>query len=602
MALLFTTLLAAKSHWAEGDLLITYQLEAGDHLWLLSNSLLVFGLLWLVFRRHLIWGLIVFQVLTTVVFWGDLLYCRYFEDALSFYLLSVGWQVSKVLDSAARLVQPRDYMLLLDLPLWLLLLYRFRPPPEDLGERERLKPDYYFLGALLLCGTVGNIAYFQGQDSNRSNIFFKRFRNLAIVERAGLLNYHLYDGFQALRRSLLGDTEWEGDRETLRRLVKEAQETVSRESPYAGLLKGKNVLMIQLESLQAFAPELVVADQEVMPFTRRWLEGCLVFHLFDQSHHGRSSDGEFCMLNGFHPPSQTPLCFSYADNQFGGLVRTLAENGYETVYALPYSGTFWNARHMSGKYGFQKRWFKKELGPVLYEEQLGWGMKDQVLFERVLDRLDTLKKPFFVYTVTLGCHHPYSELDKEKKELVLRNQGLQKMTQGYLHCCRYRDHALRYLVQELEHRGLTQDTVLILVGDHDARLPEEDFEKLGLQQKILEDKVPAIFFAPEVKWPETRPPVLAGQIDLSPTLLHLLGLPATYPTLGWSVLSRSREMVVSRAGYGITQEGGWLEYTDWETVKTHGPGEPGQRAEQMREQLDASQGLLQLDLLRSREF
>ena len=587
---LFIASVVAKSLLVEQQFPLGAHQNWPDHLWLVTNLLCFFGILWALFGRNLIWGCLVAQLAISIVYLGDLLYGRYFGDALSLYLWSGGWQVGSLWPSIRELLQPGDAWLLADLPVWLALGLRL--------ERTSFERQVYSIVSLLVVGILGHGFYFATQDAARQHVFFKRFRNLAIVERAGLFNYHIYDIYQSLESNLIGLGSWEGDRAKIDELVAKAHRSVSQPSPYAGLLEGKNLIIIQLESLQSFACELEIDGREVMPYTKALLDSSLTLELYDQSHHGRSSDGEFCMLNGLHPPPTRPLCFSYADNQFGGLVRLLKEAGYATSYALPYSGTFWNAQHMSGQYGFAHQWFDDELGAAYGEDRLGWGMRDQVLFERVLDRLDQLKRPFFCYVVTLGGHHPYEEAEEFERELNLDDSELQKMTQDYLECCRYRDHAVRYLVEEMKSRGLFEDTVLLLVGDHDSRIPEGDFPKMGREAQVLEDKVTAIFVSPSTEWPDQPKPALAGQIDLSPTMMHLFGLPASYPFLGWNVLTEPRTFVVSRAGYGIVADQGWLRYGSWDSgVESYGVAEPEPWLKLMRAELEASQGLLQMNLL-----
>jgi len=134
-------------------------------------------------------------------------------------------------------------------------------------------------------------------------------------------------------------------------------------------------------------------------------------------------------------------------------------------------------------------------------------------------------------------------------------------------------------VRSLEEWDAAENTVLVLVGDHDAALPETDLKALGLGSKASEDYIKAIIYAPGVEWPDhpTDPPV--GQIDLYPTLLHLLGQDSLYPHLGWNVLSRSRPFVVSRSGNLATAE----QQSDAE--------------KQASQELRVSQGLLELNLL-----
>jgi lipoteichoic acid synthase len=570
-----------KSYLAMNELATTHFVGLGGFLLMISLSSFLYALSLACFDGLTPWAVMLFQVGLSFLFWADVLYFRFFQDILSVYLWSGGGQVGQVLESAWSAARGRDILLFADIPVWFWLAWhldkkRFsRNPPQIIG--------------LMVLALLGTFAVPRLLNPLESDILKRRFYNRLVVSRIGLLCYHVYDLAGIWQSDSLKRGDWEDDPDQIAVLVERAVATVEAESEYQGLLSGRNVVVVQLESLQGFASEVNLGGEPVMPFTRSLLDRSLVLNMMDQSHHGRSSDGEFCMLNGVHPPPLEPVCFGFAQNKFGGLVQTLNGEGYTTLYAMPYSSGFWNARHMTSRYGFARALFEQELGPTRRSERLAWGMTDRVFFQRALERLDELPQPFFAYWVTLGSHHPFDEVPAEQRKLSGFPPDLSQLARDYLECCRFRDDALNSLVASMEARGDFQDTVLILVGDHDAALPESDLKALGLGSVESEDRVKAIIYAPGTPWPEPMDNVPAGQIDFAPTLLHLLGLSSSFPHLGWNVLSSSRPFFASRKGYVIDQDGQLLMIEQ---------GDPeGSLTSAGRQELRVSQGLLELDLL-----
>ena len=49
---------------------------------------------------------------------------------------------------------------------------------------------------------------------------------------------------------------------------------------------------------------------------------------------------------------------------------------------------------------------------------------------------------------------------------------------NYFKSVHYADGALGKFIEELDAAGLLDNTVLVLYGDHDARLPRADYERL----------------------------------------------------------------------------------------------------------------------------
>ncbi len=516
----------------------------------------------------------------SLVAWGDALYFRYFEDLLSISLFSGILLLPTVTASMSELAVAGDAFFFIDLvPMLVAGL--------GAGRSEQATRHWRDGAALASAGVVLAGAYMINLPESKNTLLLKRFRNVAVLKEIGFLNYHGYDLFQALERYLGALGEGDSEPATISAMLARSRESMRRKTPYKNLLEGENVVVIQLESFQDFVVGLSVDRQEVTPFLNRLARRSLRLTLYDQSHHGRSSDGEFALLNSLHPPAQRPLCFAYPTNHFNALPALLEDLGYHCVYTVPYLASFWNARQMSGAYGFHESWFEDDLPSILPYEQVGWGMSDLALFERVSTRLATLPQPFFLYAVTLSGHHPFDELKPHQRMLELSPEWEDETVGDYLQCCRFRDQALEALFEDLGRRELLDNTLVILVGDHDAGLSSDAQERLGVPAKPLSDSVPALLCHPRLGPLKTSP--LAGQIDLAPTLAHLLGLdPEATVFLGKNVLATGRDWVVSRRGYVIGAQG------QTHPLQVPKPGEP-ELLKKARSELEVSQALLHQD-------
>ena len=187
--------------------------------------------------------------------------------------------------------------------------------------------------------------------------------------------------------------------------------------------------------------------------------------------------------------------------------------------------------------------------------------------------LEDLPRPFFAFLITLGLHHPFEAFPQRHKVLdvgELRDAPLG----NYLHAMHYVDRALATFVAELEKRGMLSDTVVAFYGDHEAGFGL-DRRMLALAGDTTSDqsalfrlrRVPFLVLAPGVS-ADADVAVVGGQVDIAPTLLHLLGVarpvsflggplapgravPAVLP--GGSAASLDR-LFVAR-GYGIPDSG-----------------------------------------------
>lgn len=506
----------------------------------------------IVSRRHwhrLVW---LFQGLLCSLFLIDQLYERYFDDVPGLYLLTQLNQAKSVIPSTMELLGREDLAFPGDLLLTLPLLFMRAPlaPARSLSASWFCLP----LAVSLILGVT--------MDPDDLRILRLRFRNVAAVQRLGLFHYHFYDVLQ------MAYSRWENlidsryDKKMLSDLVQQSRKSIRTKNETLGMYRGKNLIMFQLESFEWFVLNLKMDGQPVTPFLNELAKESWVGGLQDQSGQGRSSDGEFILVNSLLPPGQRPLVYAYPSNVYEGLPALLTKAGYLTSYSVAYYGSFWNCRYMSRRYGFKRNLFREQL-PTDPSNTIGWGLSDYGLVNRLKVYWQEFPRPFFAYVVTMMGHYPYRELSSSQERLKLPGKLADKenMLGRYLQLCRERDEEWRRIVTTLKDEGLWQNSVVVLVGDHDARI---DYEDMALLQpkgtfdevdKIESDRVFCLIHGPDGKL-RGQGPKYAAQVDLMPTLLHLLGV-TEYPSacLGINLLSPvQRKVIVSKTGYSIDSD------------------------------------------------
>jgi len=226
-------------------------------------------------------------------------------------------------------------------------------------------------------------------------------------------------------------------------------------------------VLIQVESLQQWVIGARVGGAEITPFLNGLRNRALYFpFVFDQTGQGRSSDGEFAVLNSQHPLDRGAVAFRRPGNRFVTLASTLRQQGYATFSAHPFEKGFWNRGVLHPRYGFERMLFRDELGPG---ETIGWGLADGVFFDRMVKALQQQRAPYFAFLITLGLHHPFDLFPDRHKALEV---GPLKDTPlgNYIHAMHYFDASLAAFVAELERTGVLSNTVVALYGDHESGL------------------------------------------------------------------------------------------------------------------------------------
>lgn len=143
----------------------------------------------------------------------------------------------------------------------------------------------------------------------------------------------------------------------------------------------------------------------------------------------------------------------------------------------------------------------------------------------MLNIIPTLTQPFFLEVTTLSMHSPYDDLrvDPILEETLKSKAKLDKRAENYLEAVRTFDVNLKRLVVFLKNNDLYENTIIAIVGDHnafDAYLPKE----------LHSQYTPMIIINSGIAIRSDEP---IGQIDVYPTLIDYLGSKGYQMDGGW---------------------------------------------------------------------
>jgi lipoteichoic acid synthase len=485
--------------------------------------------------RRALWLAWIVVVAAGIVAEADLIYFRYFGNLISApALLGVG-QVGAVLPSALDNVRLSDAWMVANAFLALVVIADASRWPAaavmGLGRRVRLGVAVCLAGIAAAGAVLSWVSPPIRLD--------QRFSHLAIAQEYGLFAYHAIDLYEYIDLTLWRPPVEPNVEAQVVKWFRDTRAARAASGPLAGALAGRSVIVIVVESLQAFAAELDVDGQPVMPNLRRLRKEGLWFNrVLDQSADGRTSDTELMLATSLLPLDDGAAAFRYPTNQFVTLPGALKRAGYETVFAVPFAPAFWNRATTYRSFGFANALFQDHFTPG---PRVGWGLNDRDFLAQMAARFATMPRPFYATLITLSLHHPYESLPSEFK---LGQLGRHEATPlgNYLHAMRFFDAALGSFVDELERSGVLNQTLLVVLGDHDAGFPwSRELSDLIVGGNpvtwLLHDRVPLLMLAPGSGLQPREVDTLAGQIDVPPTIAALLGVDSSLlPFVGRNLL------------------------------------------------------------------
>ncbi|EFM12631.1 sulfatase [Paenibacillus curdlanolyticus YK9] len=484
-------------------------------------------------------ALVVLNLILTFVVFADLIYFRYFQDLISVPVLTQAGQVESLGDSIDSLLSWKDLWLFVDWPFVIILsiLGLRRKPVQHSGLSFRRSPRlrrvlFRISFALIVFATGLTLVFVPVNIAKKTwaqGLFVGNWWNLSIYNVTGVLGFHGYDVYRYanqhwIHKAVATDDQvneaeqWFKERGDVRR-------TLESDSTF-GEYKGSNVIMVQAEAYMNYVIGQSIGGQEITPNLNALIKESAYFDRFyHQTSQGRTSDADFAVQCSVQPQPSGSVFIQYAQNDFDCLPATLKANNYSTSVFHAYDGGFWNRNTMYSRMKYDTFYSRTHFTT---EEPLGWSIGDNSFFRQSADVMSEQKQPFYSFLITLSSHHPYALPASYQKLDVGSFKGT--MFGDYLQAVHYVDESLGNFVAKLKQEGLWDRSIFLFYGDHDNSIRDwAPFEQLlgkplnEIQRQQILRQVPFIVHLPDGKHAGTYHNV-GGQLDVSPTILHLLGI------------------------------------------------------------------------------
>jgi phosphoglycerol transferase MdoB-like AlkP superfamily enzyme len=487
--------------------------------------------------------LMVMNLLVLLIVIADLIYFRFFEDLLSIVVFTQIGQLGDVNSSIRALFRSTDWIFLLEAAITTALGIYFYRRLRSGGNRQTWRSEkrptwriwsgrlvMFVITASVGVWTVWYPLYIMDKYGGK-DFFQKAVSAETIYKRTGLIGFHVFDAYRTVSGLFHDYTVSADSYASYNRWFREHDPGIMADTPYRGIAKGMNVLVVQVEALQNFVIHRSVEGQEITPNLNRLAEESLYFdHFYHQTAQGRTVDAEFAVNTSLQPLSAGSVFVRFPKHYYEALPSILAQNGYDTAAFHAFRAGFWNRNMMYRNIGYNRFYSQNDFAYDESTDRIGWGLNDISFLKQTAQYLSSsVQQPFYAFAVTLTSHHPYY-FKNEDKTLRL-NSFKDELFKNYLHTIHFMDQAIGELIHGLKTSGLWDNTVLIIYGDHDNGLvtsSAEMHEFTGgypdtLEFEQLKRSVPLIIRVPGGELTGTRSE-MAGMTDVAPTLLHLLGI------------------------------------------------------------------------------
>jgi glucan phosphoethanolaminetransferase (alkaline phosphatase superfamily) len=318
---------------------------------------------------------------------------------------------------------------------------------------------------------------------------------------------------------------------------------------YVGIARGRNVVLVALESTAARYLGLYGASVDPAPRLRALARDAIVF---DRAYavYPESIKGLFATLCSRYPAFDTPAEI-YEGVECASLAAKLQNAGYAT--ALFHSGRF---DYLGMRAVIDRRGFGvlEDAGAIGGNVRSSFGVDEPATVRRMLAWIDGRppNSPFFVMYLPIAGHHPYFTHGP-------RTFAGDSDFASYLNAVHEGDEALGTLIDGLHSRGLHDKTLFVVYGDHGEAFGQHPGNFAHTLFAYDENvRVPLVIAAPGAIRGSTHVARVASVVDIAPTVDALLGLAAAPAQDGHSLLAAGARMAFVFTDYSL----GWLGLVD----------------------------------------
>lgn len=252
-------------------------------------------------------------------------------------------------------------------------------------------------------------------------------------------------------------------------------------------------------------------------------EDALLFdHLYADGN--RTIRGFEAVFSSFPPlPGDSILARDRTEN-VETLGRVLKRDGYDTLFLYGGHGTFDFIKSYVVPNGWDRLIEQGDFEKPVFTT--AWGVSDEDLYGRGIEEMRKLHasgKPFLVSFMTVSNHLPFTYPTGRIKE--------DPEAHSRKHAVKYADWAIGDFFEKVKKEPFWKDTIFVVVADHGARV-------YGSQTIPLKSyEIPFIVLGPAVVPAPRRVSVLGCQLDVTPTILGLLGRPYESMFFGRNLLT-----------------------------------------------------------------
>jgi phosphoglycerol transferase MdoB-like AlkP superfamily enzyme len=271
---------------------------------------------------------------------------------------------------------------------------------------------------------------------------------------------------------------------------------------------------MNIPNYKGYSPFIDSLAQHSMIYTNGYANGY-------KSIHGMSS-----VIAGIPSFKDAFTSSPYPKQKIESLVSVLKSEGYDTSFFHGAPNGSMGFLGFGNILGYDHYYGKNEYNNDADFDGV-WGIWDEPFMQYFNKTISKKQQPFMATLFSVSSHEPYIVPDKYIGKFPKGDNPIHQ-------CIGYTDYALKQFFNAAKKEKWYQNTIFVLVADHDNLIFYDDYLK---DQNF--HTVPILFFSPNKKYVGVNKD-WAQQIDIYPTLLDMMGYDKPFRSWGRSLISEKK--------------------------------------------------------------
>lgn len=300
-------------------------------------------------------------------------------------------------------------------------------------------------------------------------------------------------------------------------------QVVEADTLQARLHGKKNVVLVLMESMSAHLMGRFGNKDKLTPYLDSLYRESMSFSNF-YSAGNHTNHGMYATLYSFPSILVRNAMKGSVIPVYSGLPTVLRDHGYSTMFFMIHESQYDNMNAFFRTNGYQEIYSQENYPKDKVVN--GFGVQDDFLFSYalpVLNRHADNGRPFFATLLTISNHPPY----------IIPPYFHPHSTKPEEQIVEYADWSISRFMQAVSREPWYDNTIFIFLGDHGKMVGQADCE---LPQSY--NHIPLMIHGKGIA-PQERTD-FAGQVDVAPTLLAMLGIGYTQNNFGINLLKERR--------------------------------------------------------------